>query len=183
MGCEHKWNVEELLRQKAGHRHIPGVRMHDVDGPQRYHLREIEAQSFEGRLELLLCPFSNHRPGLAASHIQVSVVNLLITPAVNFDLDLLPKLTAQVLNVNSSAAVDIRRIFACHQTNSQGKPPVCGIDHWRDKCIDSRIRSTAILQPKEIALAKRCLWPKGKVAHVSCEFITAGIWSLADELE
>jgi hypothetical protein len=55
--------------------------------------------------------------------MQVSLVEILIAPAVHLDFDFLRQFTAEVLDVNASSAIDIGWIFAGHQTNAHDVPP------------------------------------------------------------
>ncbi len=49
---QHKRNAVQLLRQEPRHRHIPGVRMHDIDAAQFLHLRQVQRQRVHRSLEL-----------------------------------------------------------------------------------------------------------------------------------
>ena len=44
---------------------------------------------------------------------------------MDFDLDLFRELTAQIIDVDSGSAVDLGRILACKQADSQGLPLDC----------------------------------------------------------
>jgi hypothetical protein len=50
--------------------------------------------------------------------MQITLIGILIAPAMNLDFDFLRQLAAQVFNVNACAAVDVRRILSSHQTNA-----------------------------------------------------------------
>jgi hypothetical protein len=45
--------------------------------------------------------------------MQLALIGMLRPPAVNFNLDLLCQLAAQVIHVDAGSAIDLRRIFAC----------------------------------------------------------------------
>jgi hypothetical protein len=77
------------------------VRVHDVDGRQRLHLRKIETQRLERGLVFLLSSLCDLRPGLSATDMQISLVKELIAPAVNLNIDAFRQLAAYVFNVNS----------------------------------------------------------------------------------
>src|SRR6201996_9064902 len=119
MRCQHKRHVEQLLRKKPRHRHIPRMRMHNVDRCKRRHLRQVQAERFKRGLVLPFRAVRNLRPRLSSTHVEISLVQKLLAPAVDLNLDRLRQLPAKVLNVNASTPVNIGGILPCHQTNSQ----------------------------------------------------------------
>src|SRR3984957_13358842 len=124
MGREHERDIKKLLGKKSRHGDIPRMRVHDVDLGQSLHLYEIETQRFERCLVFRIRTLSDPRPGLCATNMQLAIVKELFAPAMNLDVDLLGQFAAQVFNVNSSSAINIGRVLACHQTNSQCRSSV-----------------------------------------------------------
>jgi hypothetical protein len=54
--------------------------------------------------------------------LELADIGFLITPAMNFDVDLLSQFTAEIFNVYASAAIDVRRIFTGEESGSHGSP-------------------------------------------------------------
>jgi hypothetical protein len=108
-----KGHAVEFLGQEAGHRHVPGMGVDDVDSFQSLDLRQVEAESLQGPLELAFGPVGNLAPGFCAADVQVAVVGMLRPPAVHFYLDILGQLAAQIIHMDSSPPIHMRGVFAC----------------------------------------------------------------------
>ena len=72
MRRQNKRNAVQLLRQESGHRHVPGVRVHDIDSLESLDLRQIQAQRLQRTLEFPVGPIRNLSPRLSAAHVQVA---------------------------------------------------------------------------------------------------------------
>ncbi len=107
-----KRNAVELLGKIPCHRHIPRVRMNNVNSAKSLDLCEIQAEGFQRSLELALSPVGNLGPRLGSAHMQIALVGLLRPPAVHLNLDLLGHLAAQVLDVDSRSSINLRRVLA-----------------------------------------------------------------------
>src|SRR5689334_22885155 len=86
--------------------------MHDINTEKRLDLREIEAESLERRLEFSGSAVRDLRPWVRAADVQVSLVLLLGSPAMDFHFNFLGEFAAEVFDVNARASVDMRRILA-----------------------------------------------------------------------
>src|SRR6202000_2692800 len=93
--------------------------MDHVDSSQRLDLGQVQRKGFEGALKFLLRSIGNLLPRLLAPHLQVSLVGMLAAPAMDLHRNLARQLAAQVLHMNSGAAVDVRRVFPCEESYSQ----------------------------------------------------------------
>ena len=120
MGGEDKGNAVELLGQETGHRHIPGVGVDDVDAAERLDLGQVQAEGLERAFELAFGAVGDFGPGLRAAHVQVALVGMLRPPAMHFDFDLSGEFAAQIIDVDSSAPVDLRGEFSREQADSHG---------------------------------------------------------------
>ena len=92
----------------------------DIDALERLDLGEVEAEGLESALELARRAVGDLVPGLLAAHVQVALVGVLLAPAMDFDVDLLGQLAAQVIDVDAGAAVDVRRKFLGKERCSHG---------------------------------------------------------------
>ena len=88
MGGQDKGNAVEFLRQVAGHRHIPGMRVHDVDSFEGLDLRQVQAEGLKSAFELSFGAIGNLLPWLGSAHVKVAVVRVLRSPAMHLDFDL-----------------------------------------------------------------------------------------------
>jgi hypothetical protein len=86
--------------------------VHDVDALQRLDLGQVKAQRLKRALEFGFRPVRNFAPRLVAAHVQAALVVMLAAPAMHLDLDFPGQLPAQIINVNSGASVDVRRILS-----------------------------------------------------------------------
>ncbi len=108
VGGEDEGHSVKFLGEIAGHRHIPGMSVDDIDSLQRLDLRQVQAKGLESSLELGFGSVGDFGPGFRAADVQVAVVGVLRPPTVDFDLDLPGQFTAQVIDVDTGAAVDLR---------------------------------------------------------------------------
>ncbi len=120
VGGKDKGDVVELLCEESGHRDVPGVGVDDVDGGERRNLGEVEAEGLESGFEFFLGAIGNFGPGLGTPDMEVAFVGELIAPAVDFDLDGLCELAAEVLNVDACATVNKGWVLSGHQADAQG---------------------------------------------------------------
>ena len=81
----------------------------DVDSVESLHLGEVEAEGFEGTLEFGFGAVGDLRPGFAAAYMEVSLIGVLRTPAVDFDFDFAGQLAAEVVDMNAGAPINKRR--------------------------------------------------------------------------
>jgi len=88
MGGHHEGHAVELFGEITSHRNVPGMRVDDVDSLERFDLGKVEAQGFEGSLELAFGAVGDLGPGLGAADVEIAVVRVLRTPAMHLDLDL-----------------------------------------------------------------------------------------------
>ena len=93
--------------------------MNDVDSGQRLYLVQVDGKCFESRLELRLGALADFSPGDRPANVQIPLIEGLVAPAMNIDLNLLCKFPAQIVDMNSSPAVHPRRVFARKQAYSQ----------------------------------------------------------------
>ena len=117
---EHEGNVVELFGEKAGHRDVPGMGVADIDAFERLDLGEVQAEGFERALEFAGGAVGDLGPGLLPAHVETAMVGVLLAPAVDFDLDFLGELAAQVFDVDAGAAVDVGRKFFGEERCSHG---------------------------------------------------------------
>ena len=75
-------------------------------------LRQVEAESFQSALEFAFGAVGDLSPGFGAPDVQVSLVGMLRSPAMHFDFDLAGEFAAQIINVDSCASIQLRRIFS-----------------------------------------------------------------------
>jgi hypothetical protein len=87
------------------------MRVHDFDAFESLDLRQIQAECFERAFEFALGAIGDFRPRLGAAHMQIASIALLRTPAVNFHFDLLSEFTAQIVHVDTRAAIHLRWIL------------------------------------------------------------------------
>ena len=120
MRGHHERDAVELFGEKAGHGHVPGMRVHHIHAAQRLHLGEVQAQGFQGSLKFLFGSVSNFAPRLKTMDVKAVLMEALLAPAVDVNLYLSSELAAQILDVNSGTAIDMRRIFAREKCGSQG---------------------------------------------------------------
>src|SRR5262249_52415960 len=99
--------------------------MYDVNAGERLYLRQVEAQSLKGILELSFGAVRNFCPRFGAADTQISVVRMLRAPAMDFHSDFLGQFAAQVVHVDPCAAVNVRRIFSWEYADSHGSTS-CG---------------------------------------------------------
>jgi hypothetical protein len=175
MRRQHKWNTKQLLCKKSRHRHIPRMRMHNINRRKLLHLRQIQTERLKRRLVLPLRPVRNLRPGLATTHMKIAFVDGLLSPAIHLNLNRLRQLPAQIFNVNSSASVNIRRVLSCHQTNSH-KASSFNINHvsasdrterhhthphhtWRNRSFTGSPRRSPPAELYGIVCFRRCIRP------------------------
>src|ERR1700759_1507160 len=109
MRGEDEGDVVQLFGEEACHRDIPGMRVDDVYAVERLDLREVETHGFERGREFLRLALVGLVPRLRAANVEVAIVGILIAPAVDFDFDFSGELAAEVFDVPSGAAVDVRR--------------------------------------------------------------------------
>jgi hypothetical protein len=83
-------------------------------------LEEVEAEGFEGGGEFLRRAIGKGGPGLLSSDVEAAVVAVLISPAVDFDVDGAGELAAEVFDVDAGASIDGGRILSGHQANAHG---------------------------------------------------------------
>src|SRR6185312_5530700 len=110
---EDERNAIQLLGEITRHRHVPRMRVDNVDAGERLYLCQIQTERFKRAFEFLLRAVRDFAPGLGAAHVKVSVIGVLIAPAVYFYLDLLREFAAQIVDMNACAAVYIRRVLTC----------------------------------------------------------------------
>jgi hypothetical protein len=55
------------------------------------------------------------------THVKAAFICVLITPAMNFDIDLPSEFATEILDVYTGSAIDVRRIFSRKQGSSQGR--------------------------------------------------------------
>ena len=96
------------------------MRVDDVDAFERFDLRQVQAEGFQRALEFSCGTVRNLCPRLRPTHMQPAFIAILRSPAVHFDVDLLRQFTAQIVHMDTRAAVYKRGIFAGKQSDSQG---------------------------------------------------------------
>jgi hypothetical protein len=92
--------------------------VHNVDVVERLDLGEVEAEGFESPLEFALGALGDFAPRLSAANVQVALVGVLFSPAMNLDFNHFCQFTAEVIDVDSGSPVDLGWIFAGEQAGT-----------------------------------------------------------------
>ena len=112
-------NVIQLFSQETRHRHIPSMRVNNIDSRQSLDLGQVQREGFQRSFEFLFGSLANFVPWLLAAHMQVALIAMLAAPAMNFHGNLARQLAAEIFHVNSGSAIDVRRVFPCEESYSQ----------------------------------------------------------------
>ena len=113
VGGEDERDAVELFGQETGHGDVPGVRVNDVDALESLDLGEVEAEGLKRALELALGVVGDLGPRFFAADVEGPRVGVLLAPAMDFDFDFTSEFAAEVIDVDSGAAVDLGWVFAC----------------------------------------------------------------------
>jgi hypothetical protein len=68
--------------------------MDDVDSRKSFDLGEVQTQGFEGCFKLAFGAVGDLVPGFGAEHVKMTLNGILVTPAVDLNVDFPGKLAA-----------------------------------------------------------------------------------------
>ncbi len=132
MGGEDEGDAVELFGKEAGHGHVPGVGVDEVDLAELFHGAEVEGEGVYGGFEFFFGVSRDLGWGFVAADVEVAFVFALGAPAVDFDFDFAGELAGEVFDVDAGPAVDVGWVLAGHEAYAHG---VTGLRKDCSRCL------------------------------------------------